>query len=584
MVYPFLIMLCMSVESEYDLPSFQIPPQYVYSDSALFSKYVESKYNGDVAAISLQYGTHFALLQDVKPPAHVDTGRVRDWNAFVSRLPDRYKTPGFAGLSGWFAPSALFDQYRTWLSLRFHGNIGALDRAYLEQDVSFITVNTPYEDPSMRNWAPDLSSVKYRDYAVFKRQLPPDFFVVVRADPLYQEWLKEVEYENLAALDTAWHERYTDFAQIQLSAQPAGNAAERACWETFVRTMMPFRFVHADSSALAAYRRFLARRYPNPADYRRVYALASGTPATALLPDTDYVPSAGPRLLDWLDFIKIAPNTAITADTADTRYRAFAESAYNLSSRQASLLQLPIWQADWLYAKAHAAELRRRFLSANYRLALQYMALHSDAGMVTLIYCGLAILSALIVNPLCAYALSRFNLSFTNSVLLFVLATMAFPADVTLIPNFLLLKQFHMLDTYWALILPTAASGYSIFLMKGFFDSLPKELYEAGMLDGASELRLFWQITLPLSRPIFAVIALSAFVASYGQFLYAMITCQDRHMWTIMVWLYELQNQTTPAPDYVIMAALTLSAIPTLLVFLFAQKVIMKGIILPSFK
>jgi multiple sugar transport system permease protein len=192
------------------------------------------------------------------------------------------------------------------------------------------------------------------------------------------------------------------------------------------------------------------------------------------------------------------------------------------------------------------------------------------------------VLLAVIVNPLCAYALSRFKLKYGMGILLFLLATMAFPAEVTMIPNFLLLKQFGMLNTYWALILPGAASGFSIFLLKGFFDSLPPELYEAGMLDGAGPLTLFARVTLPLSGPIFAVIALQAFTGMYGAFLFAMTTEQAQSQWPLMVWIYEFQALS--APQYVMMAALVIAAIPTLIIFLFAQNVIMKGIILPSFK
>ena len=159
-------------------------------------------------------------------------------------------------------------------------------------------------------------------------------------------------------------------------------------------------------------------------------------------------------------------------------------------------------------------------------------------------------------------------------MLLFLLATM--------IPNFLLLKQFNLLNTFWALILPGAASGYSIFLLKGFFDSLPRELYEAGMIDGAGELTLFSRVTLPLSKPIFAVIALGAFAGAYGNFLFAMVLCQAQSHWTIMVWVYEFQ--ALGAPQYVMMAALVIASLPMLIVFLFAQRTIMRGVILPSFK
>jgi len=184
----------------------------------------------------------------------------------------------------------------------------------------------------------------------------------------------------------------------------------------------------------------------------------------------------------------------------------------------------------------------------------------------------------LVVNPLAAYALSRYQLPGTYKILLFLLATMAFPAEVTMIPGFLLLKSARLLNTYWALILPTMASGYSIFLLKGFFDSLPRDLYEAAMLDGAREYVMFTRITVPLSKPVLAVIALMTFTMAYGSFMWAFLVCQDPKMWTLMVWLFQMQIW---APQFMIMAALVLAAIPTLLVFVFCQNIIMRGIILP---
>jgi multiple sugar transport system permease protein len=151
-----------------------------------------------------------------------------------------------------------------------------------------------------------------------------------------------------------------------------------------------------------------------------------------------------------------------------------------------------------------------------------------------------------------------------------------------MIPNFLLIKQLGLLNTFWALILPGAGSGFSIFLLKGFFDSLPPELYEAGMLDGASELTLFFKVTMPLAKPIFAVIALGAFTSMYSSYLFALTIEQAQRQWPLMVWIYELSAQSAPA--YAMLAALMCAALPTLVVFLFAQNVIMKGIILPSYK
>ena len=227
------------------------------------------------------------------------------------------------------------------------------------------------------------------------------------------------------------------------------------------------------------------------------------------------------------------------------------------------------------------AAIRREFLVRNYREVIDYVALHGPAVWNTFVLCAGLLVVTLIVNPLCAYALSRYNLPSTYKILLFLLATMAFPAEVSAIPNFLLLKQLHLLNTYWALILPAMANGYAIFLLKGFFDSLPRELYEAGTIDGASEARMFTTITLPMSKPVLAVIALGTFTTAYGSFLWAFLVCQDPNKWTLMVWLSQMQSW---APMPVIFAALALAALPTLLVFIFCQNIIMRGIIVPTEK
>ena len=159
---------------------------------------------------------------------------------------------------------------------------------------------------------------------------------------------------------------------------------------------------------------------------------------------------------------------------------------------------------------------------------------------------------------------------------------MAFPAEVAMIPNFLLLRDLDLLNSYAALVLPGMANGYSIFLLKGFFDSLPKELYEAAELDGAGELQIFRMVALPMLTPILAYIGLNTFVLAYSGFLWAFVICPQEEMWTLMVWVYDFQSRN-PGNNY-IMAATILVSIPPLIVFLFANRIIMRGIIIPSMK
>ena len=573
MVYPFLVMLGASAESQYEKSSPEIVPRYLYSNTALIGKYAEDKYRGDMDALNAAYGTSYAQLQDVRPPASPNPQTVSDWNAFAAALPGRYKSAGFGGAAAAYSPSPLLDRYHQFLRTRFQGSIRALDQAYHQEDDSFLTVFPPFEQPSAHAWTPGRDA-KSADWKAFEATLPPHYFVVVGADPLYERWLQQQAEPDLKTLNAAWGTSFTSYSDVHLAATPTGPAQERRDWEAFIRTQLPFRDTRVAPSALSAYQAFLQKQYQDIGRYNRQYGASAASLHAITLPDPQSLPPAGAPLIDWLAFLRVVPLSALSADTPETRWRdAFPQ--------QAPMTQA-VWASDWAYVQAHTGALRRDYLTRNYRLVMQFVFLHGSAVSVTVIYCVLAILTTLIVNPLCAYALSRYNLSYGNAVLLFLLATMSFPGEISLIQNFLLLKQFGLLNTYAALILPGAASGYSIFLLKGFFDSLPRELYEAGTLDGAGELRMFWTITLPLSRPIFAVIGLGAFSAAYGGFLYAMTICQDHKMWTIMVWIYELQS--SGAPMYVMMAALTLAALPTLLVFLLTQNVIMKGVILPSFK
>jgi multiple sugar transport system permease protein len=585
-VYPFLVMIGESLTSDYDKTDFPVVPAYVYNTKALFGKYADDKFNGDNDSTNASYRTDFAKAEDVVPPSGsqlAPANRIADWNAFFQSQPLKYKRAAFQGITGVaYTPNALADRYQQYLQKHFHGDIRALDRAYTEEDADFSTVFPPFEDPTKHNWLPAATS-KTKDWQAFQQTLPAEFFQAVSGDAIFQKWLSEEAYTKVADLNTAWSTKYTDFSQVMLTPKPGGNTAEQKDWETFVRTKFPIRYTVVSPAAQPAYQQFLQGRYHTIEAYNKAYGNRATSFSTVTLPDVDSMQPDGPALIDYVDFLKsAAPLSDLTVDSLETRYRAHLTDQFHMDATTAATTVPPIYAADWSYVQAHAGALRSNYLTRNYGLVIHYLLVHGQAIRTTVIFCVLAVLTALIVNPLCAYALSRYNLSYGTGILLFLLATMSFPGEVTQIPNFLLLKQLGMLNTFYALILPTVASGYSIFLLKGFFDSLPKELYEAGTLDGASEMRMFWAITLPLSKPIFAVIGLGAFTAAYSAFMFAILTCQDPKMWTIMVWMYELQSNS--APVYTMLAGLTLASLPTLLVFIFAQNTIMKGIILPSYK
>ena len=243
---------------------------------------------------------------------------------------------------------------------------------------------------------------------------------------------------------------------------------------------------------------------------------------------------------------------------------------------------MPIGEAILETFRRHEYDFAWDLLAANYRTALDYLILRGRAFWNTVILIVLALAISVTVNPLAGYALSRFRLRSGEFVTIFCLATMAFPAAVSAIPGFLLLRDLGMLNTFWALVLPTAANGMAIFLFKGFFDSMPTELFEAATIDGASEMRIFFQVAMPLVQPILAVGMLNAFIAAYNGWEWALIVCQNQDMWTISVWTYQMY-QTFQQPG-VSMAAFVITSIPVLLVFVFCQRVILRGIVLPQMK
>ena len=226
--------------------------------------------------------------------------------------------------------------------------------------------------------------------------------------------------------------------------------------------------------------------------------------------------------------------------------------------------------------------------------------------------------------PICAlvgYSLSKLESPrYSQIMFLFFIGTILLPYQVSLIPKYLLMQSFpfigrhapyipftdirfpsiNLLNTYWAVILPASFSGFNVLLFKGFFDTIPSELINAARLDGASELSIFARIILPMSRPIFAVIAYFSFTTAWNQFMWPLIVLRDYRKEPLTLMLYRLQtvyafigeeqlegvghNDIPPMGWNLLMAISLLEAIPILIVFIIFREQLMKGIKLRGFK
>ena len=290
------------------------------------------------------------------------------------------------------------------------------------------------------------------------------------------------------------------------------------------------------------------------------------------------------------DFLRKPLAFGETNDSPERRWQRFLQerypsdealaAAWNVSGVTRTPEALPYREVDAALFVGNERELRWKFATENYRRVWQLLSERSDAIRNTLVLIALTLVTTLLVNPLAAYALSRFPGAGGRMALVVILMTIAFPAEVGMIPGFLLLRDLNMLNTYAALVLPAVVSGFSIFLLKGFFDGLPEELYESAALEGADELTVFWKIAMPLSAPILAVTALGTFTATYGGYMWALLVCQAPEMWTIMVWLFQFQLQFSDEP-WLAMAAFAIASVPTLFVFVLCQRIILQGIVVP---
>lgn len=415
-------------------------------------------------------------------------------------------------------------------------------------------------------------------------------------------FLRTIYNHDLDEYNRLNHTDYTAWQQIPLPRRvPAATSPrQREDWERFVRKNLGLEWLRLDPGQATGFHDMLRSKHVDIGRLNQLYQRQYRDFAD--VPFTTTAPPAGMARTDWLTFvsgfqppesneilqaslenIEILDVNFAFQDWLLARYGSLEQAAATLGTpwRRLNEVLAPQMQAHRAYFADHIGQLRREFVFRNYRTVAEYLVFRGRGIINTAIYCTLAILTALLVNPLAAYAMSRYRLPSSYKILLFLMCTMAFPAMVTAIPSFIMLRTFGLLNTFAALILPGMANGYSIFLLKGFFDAQPKELYESAQLDGASEWVLFWQITMSLSKPILAVIALSAFTSAYSNFMFAFVTCQDQKMWTIMVWLYQLQQNSGQAVMY---ASLVIAAIPTFIIFLFCQNIIMRGIVVPSEK
>ncbi len=217
--------------------------------------------------------------------------------------------------------------------------------------------------------------------------------------------------------------------------------------------------------------------------------------------------------------------------------------------------------------------------------------------LVTIFITVVGTLINLIFTCLMAYPMARRDLDFRKPIQLMVIFTMLFSGGM--IPTFLVVKNLHMIDTYWALLLPGAISAFNLIIIRSFFQQLPDGLEESAKIDGASDPGILLKIVLPLSMPVLATFSLFYAVGHWNTFFSAVLYINDSTKWPIQVLLRQIvilsqggslgdttafEQDFVPPDQAVKMAVIVISTIPILVVYPFLQKHFAKGVLLGSVK
>src|SRR5579884_823545 len=203
----------------------------------------------------------------------------------------------------------------------------------------------------------------------------------------------------------------------------------------------------------------------------------------------------------------------------------------------------------------------------------------------TAIYVGLSVLGQLISCSLVAYGFARIPFKGSRFLFTLVLSTMMLPPQVLLIPQYLLFKQLGWLDSLLPLVVPQwFGSAFFIFLLRQFFMTIPRELDEAALVDGATRVDIFWRILLPLCRPILITVFALSFVNHWNDFFGPLIYLNSQKNMVVATALRLFAMSQQALPIHLLMAASVTSVIPVIVLFLFAQRAFVRGITMTGMK
>jgi multiple sugar transport system permease protein len=226
----------------------------------------------------------------------------------------------------------------------------------------------------------------------------------------------------------------------------------------------------------------------------------------------------------------------------------------------------PEWVPSQVSSEGYAALLGPNSQAPVFRWFVNSMVAASAQTLIILVTASLA-----------AYALARMNFRGKNLLFAVILATLFIPPVSLIVPNYLIVDMFGWLDTLWAVIVPGAAGAFGVFFLRQFFMSLPGEIEEAALIDGANRFQIFTRVVLPLSKAPLATLAILSFLTNWNDFLWPLYVLFNQPNFTLQPALGILQSSYTV--NYaIIMAGGVLATVLPLILYIFAQRYIIEGV------
>ena len=223
-----------------------------------------------------------------------------------------------------------------------------------------------------------------------------------------------------------------------------------------------------------------------------------------------------------------------------------------------------------------------RFTLEHYRALFTRMSLARHVVNSTLLASSTTVIS-LLLNSMAGYAFAKLRFPGRDRIFAALLAALVIPAQVSMLPLFLLLKQLGLVNTYWGVIIPGMASVFGIFLIRQYAQSIPDSLLDAARIDGAGELGIYWSLVLPFCRPVLVTLAVFTFLGTWNDFLWPLIVLANDDLYTLPVALANLLGEHVQDTE-LMMAGSVLTVLPVLGLFVALQRYYIAGIMSGALK